>query len=155
MVARLSAYLLIREFPGRSNHEDPTQLPRIPLQLVLSEPFPQGPYPVPKHAKVDRIPNASLQARSLVSTHLRINQQRKGKVLFAPKIRCVFGFSVAHDNEFGAQVRYLPFHVAQLRDLLAAEQSAEVPYENRNNGFLRPITAKCDGAAFRIKNLYR
>ena len=110
---------------------------------------------MPKHAKVDRIRNASLQARSLVSTHLRINQQRKGQVLFAPKIRCVFGPSVAHDNQFGAQVRYLPFYVPQLRDLLAAEQSAEVPYENKNNGFLFPITPKCDGAAFGIKNLYR
>jgi len=110
---------------------------------------------MPKHAKVDRICNASLQACSAVGTHLRVNQERKGQVLFASKIRCVFRPSVAHDNQFGPQITYSPLHVAQLRNLLAAEQSPEVPYEYENNRFFLPITPKCNGAAFRIKNLYR
>jgi len=41
------------------------------------------------------------------------------------------------------------------RSLLAAEQSPEVPYENKNNRFFLPTTPKCDGAAFRIEDLYR
>lgn len=125
------------------------------MQFGLPKSFSQGPYPMPKHAKVDRICNTSLQACSAVGTHLRVNQERKGQVLFASKIRCVFRPSVAHDNQFGAQITYLPRHVAQLRNLLAAEQSAEVPYEYDNNRFFLPITPKCNGAAFRIKNLYR
>jgi hypothetical protein len=109
---------------------------------------------MPKHAKVDRICDASLQACSAVGTHLRINQEGKGQVLFASEIRCVFRPSVAHDNQLGPQITYLPLHVAQLRNLLTAEQSPEVPYEYKNNGFLFPTTPKCNGAAFRIKNLY-
>jgi hypothetical protein len=110
---------------------------------------------MPKHAKVDRICNASLQACSAVGTHLRVNQERKGQVLFASEIGCVFRSSVAHDYQFGAQITYFRLHVAQLRNLLAAEQSPEVPYEYKNNRFLLSITPKRNGAAFRIKNLYR
>ena len=125
------------------------------MQFGLPKFLSQGPYPMPKHAKVDRICKSSLQACSAVGTHLRVNQERKGQVLFASKIRYMFRLSVAHDNQFGAQITYLPLHVAQLRNLLAAEQSPEVPYEHGNNRFLLPTTPKCNGAAFRIKNLYR
>jgi len=125
------------------------------LQFGLPKSLSQGPHPMPKHAKVDRICNASLQASSAVGTHLWVNQERKGQVLFASEMRCVFRPSVAHDNQFGPQITYLPLDVAQLRNLLAAEQSPEVPYEYENNRFFFPIAPKCNGAAFRIKDLYR
>ena len=47
-------------------------------------------------------------------------------------------FTVADHNQFGAGFRYLLKFVAQLRDLLAAKQSAEVANKHQNRGLFLP-----------------
>ena len=47
-------------------------------------------------------------------------------------------FTVTDHNQFGTGVRYLLKFVAQLRDLLAAKQSAEVANKHQNRGLFLP-----------------
>jgi hypothetical protein len=153
VIARLPAYLFIRDLSVGSNQKDSTQLPGVALQLFLPEPFSQCPHSVPKHTKVDRIRYPSLKACGLISIHLRINQQGKGQVLFTPEIRCMFGPAVAHNNEFSTQVTYFLFYVTQLRDLLTAEQSTEVPYENKDKGIVLPETSQVYFITLHVQNV--
>ena len=153
VIARLPAHLFIKQFPVRGNHKHPAQLPGIPLKLPLPEPFSQGPHAVPNHPKVHRIRYTSLQACGSVRMHFRIDQQGKVQVLLVPKIRRVFGPSVADDHEVRTEFPYPCHHVAQLRNLLAAEQSPEVPDEDQNNGSILPESPEGNGVSRGIQHL--
>ena len=48
------------------------------------------------------------------------------------------GFAIANHNQLSSGVRYLMKFVAQLRDLLAAEESAKMPNEDQHSGLVLP-----------------
>jgi hypothetical protein len=61
------------------------------------------------------------------------------------------GRSVSYDDQFGTSSAYGVDPVAQLRDLLAAEQSAEVADEDQNDRALLPERAEPQSLAAPVR----
>ena len=64
----------------------------------------------------------------------------------------MLGAAVADDDQFGATAANLGKRVTQLRDLLAAEDSAKVADEGEDDRLLVPQVTQAHGLSVRIKH---
>ena len=91
------------------------------------------------------------QARCTIRRALIVDQKREGDASFSAELAGILGVA----QTYGRQVRSLVFEgflvVAQLRDMLAAEDSSVVPQENQNGGPTLPKRAEPDLAHISIR----
>jgi hypothetical protein len=91
-----------------------------------------------RQARRKHLDSTAPQARGAIGAQLRIHQERAVELeVFAEGGRKIFG-AVANDDELGSPLSNLVDLVAQLRDLLTTEQSAEVADEDENNRLFFP-----------------
>jgi hypothetical protein len=95
----------------------------------------------------------SAQASGLVGPHLRIDPQLEGDPFGFTKGPGVPRSTVADHDQPDPTLLDLGKRVAQLGDLLAAEQSAEMPDEHQQGRSLGPRMAEGDGASVIVLQL--
>ena len=93
-----------------------------------------------------------IKNHGLVGLQPRIGEQTERHPLFFVKALRLLRRSVADRDQLGAGLRDLACGVAQLRDLLLAEQSPEVTQEHENDGRLLPEIAEPDGLAVEVES---
>jgi hypothetical protein len=84
------------------------------------------------------------QIRDAIRLTLRVDQQRKCDFGFFAKAACVVEIAEADDGKRSAFVAKCVFVIAQLRDVLAAENSSIVAKENNNRGLSLPKRAEAN-----------
>ena len=104
------------------------------------------------HARSDRAHDTPFELRGGVRVPFGICQKRALDMLGIAKVRCMFGTSVANDDQLGAVTPYRWKDVPQLRDLLAAENSSEVADEGEDNRLLLPEIAEAYGGPSRVEH---
>ena len=123
-------YVLPFDAAGTIHQERATQLPRISCDTRLSEPAAPGVRSTPEHARIECSEPGAPQAGGTVDVQARIDVQRQPKLEFVTERGGLLGPAVPDGDDL-----YTPGHgflldVAQLRELLATEDSPEVPDEN-------------------------
>jgi len=82
----------------------------------------------------------------------RVYQERTFDALSIAEVHRVFRPAVADDYQFGPTLANRRKRVAQLRDLLSAEQSAEMPDERQHHRTALPEISQADGRAVGVEN---
>jgi hypothetical protein len=83
-----------------------------------------------------------------------VNQQWKGDAGFVAKHAGIVHIAQADRSQAGSQLLELAFVCAQLRDVLAAKDSAVVPQKDCNGATLLPKRTEPDFAATRLRQHY-
>jgi hypothetical protein len=87
------------------------------------------------------------QAGGLIGSPAGIDQQRKRDAGLVAKPQGIVHVAEPDRRQSGSRFPELLFVPAQLRDMLATEDSAVVPQEDHGRGVLLPQGAEADGAA--------
>jgi len=155
MVTCFPAYMSEQDSSLCINYKRTAKLPGIALYAYLSESFSKGPHCVSCGPQVYSVKDPALQTSGTVCCHGGVHEQRERDV---PVFLEGFGMlwpAIADNYKFSTKGADGVYHVAQLRDLLTAEQSPKVPYEDENNRPVLPEMAKHYRTAAWVKNLYR
>jgi hypothetical protein len=153
VVSGLAAHVSIRQLPVTSYHEHAPQLPGVSLDTALAETRAQCPRGIPRESGRQEFDATAPQPRSAIGAELRIHQERAIQRMILSKSCGKPGCSVSYDDELGSPSAYGIDPVAQLRDLLAAEQSAEVADEHQHDGAFFPVRAEPPGFAAPVRKL--
>jgi hypothetical protein len=154
MISGLPADVAVAEFPPRPNNEDPAELPRIALNTRLACARAKGPNRVEGELRRQGFQAPSSQACGPEGKKFGVDQNRTielkvlsesiGKIL-TPR---------THDHEFGFPTTNILNLVAQLRDLLPAEDSAEMANKGEYSGPHLPIGFQDARIALPIREFY-
>ena len=136
---------------ARAEHEAPAELKRVLAGPAL--PMTGRPRPLARCGIVpaEQVEERCLrQSRGAIRVSLLVDEQRETDFRFLAKPSSVAHVAEADRGEIRAFLDELAFMVAQLRDVLAAEQSAVVPKEDHDGGTARPQRAEANLSAFRV-----
>lgn len=100
----------------------------------------------------ERCQHASLESRESVGAQGGIRVERRVEPELVAECTRELGRSVAYDHQLGAGLPDLGENVAQLRDLLSAEQSPEVTHEGQHDGPVVPQGGQGDRAPFQVQD---
>ena len=142
MVAGLAAGVAVEQRAIRADHEDSAELPGIALHLGLAEAAAQRAHGVERQPRREELDAATAQARRTIGAQLGIHEQRTVQREVLTEGRREVSAAVSDDHELGAPGADVFDPVAQLRDLLAAEQSAEVADEDEDDRAVLPEIAE-------------
>ena len=132
------------------DHDNSALLQRIPGDECLPESLPHGGDGVHHDARGHQRPPTVPHLQRVVGVPLGIREQRTGEMMFVAERAGLCDCAVSNHDEFGAE---RPDSLAlrdETSDLLAAEQSAEVPDEYQDRGALRPELTEANVLAVRI-----
>jgi len=132
-------------------NEDTPQLQCVALDTDLTEAGATGPQCVAPSRRAQQARDIATQPRRRVGASLLIHQQGKREFLFIAECGGMRRTAVPDDHELGPARVNLRQDIAQLRDLLAAEDSAEVADESQNDGSLAPQGAEPHAATVGIE----
>jgi len=136
------------------NHKGTAKLPGITLYACLPEPLSEGPDSVPCGLQVYSIQDPAFQPSGTVCSHGGIDEQWERDVLVLSEGLGMLWPAIADNDKFSAKGTDCVYHVAQLRDLLTAEQSPKMAYKDENNRPFLPETTQGYRTALWVKNLY-
>lgn len=126
-------------FVTRGEDEATAQLQRILAQSVLPMTTRLGPISGGEIVAAQQVAQARrLQAGSAVSLALLVDQQGEGDPGFVTKCAGVVGIAQADGSHVGSGATNLRLEVAQLRDVLTAENSPVVAQKNQYRGRFPP-----------------
>ncbi len=138
MVSRLAARVAIHDVSPGSDHENAAELPGIALNTGLSRTRAERTKGIEWKSRREYLDPTAPQARGAIRAELGIHQDRTVELeVLAERCGKVLG-SVPDDDELGTPSANLVDPVAQLRDLLTTEQSAEVADEHQDDRPLLP-----------------
>ena len=142
MIASIGAYVPIAARAVWSEDEHTSQLPRITLHTALSKSLAQRSQGGERQPRGEDLDTAPPKSGRTIGAELRIDQDGAVEPLvLAERCREVRG-AVPDDDELGPSGVDVIQSVAQLRDLLTAEQSAEVSDEGEHDRAVRPERAQ-------------
>lgn len=132
-------------------HKAAAKLKRIFTQLVLLVACCLGAFARPQIISTQQMEKGSVaQLNGFIGFALFINQQRKLDAGFFPEELCVLHVSQADRGQAGAFFVEGLLKFAQLRDVLATEDSAIVAKKDQHDRALLPEGAKTQEVAFGI-----
>lgn len=123
---------------GLANHENTALLPRITFKTGLPVPGFCCAKGIAQARKFKSGCDASFESSEFVGLKLRVDVDREGEFFIFDEGLRLMGFSITHDNKLCPALGDLMKFVSQLRDLLAAEESAKVPDENEHRVLVLP-----------------
>ena len=127
-------YVLI----GLANHENTALLPRVAFKTSLPVSGFCCAKGIAQARKFKSRCDASFESSEFVGLKLRVDVDREGEFFIFDEGLRLMGFSITHDNKLCPALGDLMKFVSQLRDLLAAEESAKVPDENEHRVLVLP-----------------
>jgi hypothetical protein len=135
--------MLVQVNIAGSENKASSQLKRILAQLVLSMFGGSGPFPRHGIIAANKMQERALtQAHGAIRLPLGIDQKRESDSSLLAKNLGVVGVAEADGGEPGAFIPELLFVAAQLRDVLAAEDSSVVAQEDDHRGTVGPERAE-------------
>jgi hypothetical protein len=138
MVARDSAHVPVGELAPRPDHDDAAELPYVALNASLARAAAQRAQGVERQARGEGLHPASPQTGGPIRTKLGIDEQGRVEAVVLSEGLGEVHRPVSHHDQLGSVRSNLVHAFAQLRDLLAAEESAEVTDEDENHRSLLP-----------------
>jgi hypothetical protein len=135
-----------------AEHEAPAQLERIRPELVLAVAASLGSFPgrcVLTSKKVEQI--GSLETGGAIGGSFLVNQQRESNSGVLAKNACIIAVSQAHRCKICSALVKFRLMFAQLRDVLAAEDSSVMTKKDDDGGPLLPQRAQTDSVAIRVR----
>jgi len=154
VVARFLAALLVDGLPLRRYEEDASQLPGVTLDPGRPEAPANRPPDMAEGAARHCFRQPSAQASGLIGPHLRIDPQLEWDPFSVPNSLGVARLTGADHDQPDSTLLDVGKRVAQLGDLLAAEQSAEMPDEDEQGRHFGPRMAERDRASVIVQQLY-
>ena len=146
---------------GKSVHitwaEDETsaKLKRIAARTMLAVAGRAGTLPGGLVVSPQQMQNVGLaQAGGTVSQPLLVYEKRESDAGLLPKEPRVSAIAEAHGSHAGSPIFERLFVFAQLRDMLAAEESAVVPQENEDGRLPLPKRSEADFPAVDVRQGY-
>ena len=139
MISGLPADVAVAEFSPWLDDEDPAELPRIALDARLARTRTKGANRVEGELGRQGFQTSAPQTGGAVSTKFRVDQNRAIEVKILSECVREIGASRTHDHEFGPLATNILNLVAQLRDLLPAENSAKVANKGKDDRPHLPI----------------
>ena len=147
MITCFAAYVIQENPAFWINDKCTSQLPGISLDTGLPKSLSKGPEDVFGGPQIDGVLDPAFQPCGAVCLHGGVNQEWKRDVLLFLEGLSMLGPTVPHNDQFRSQGADVLHHIAQLRDLLAAEESAKVANEDKDNRLVLPEASKGHGAA--------
>ena len=135
---------------GRGHDKGPAQLPGIALYPGLAVAAAPGSHQVAECAPRKGPSRTAAEPGGPKGGHFRIDPERGRENQFVPHVPGLGRQTVADHHQLGAPLLDLRVNVTQLRDLLAAEQSAEVADEDEENRLLLPGAPQDDRISIRV-----
>jgi hypothetical protein len=145
VIPRLPAHVSIGQVPVAPDHEHASELPGVSLDRALARSSAERPKRVPRQAWRESLDATAPEASRAIGPQLGVHEQRAVELVVLPEGGGEVRGSVSHDDEFRAAAANPVDPVAQLRDLLTAEQSAEVSDEDEDDRLVFPQGAQADG----------
>ena len=140
MIPRLPAAVLVEKVPAWPHHKDPAELPGITLDRILPIAGLQGASRVGENSRGEDLGPTTPETGRTVGDQVGVDENRARHIqIFAEGLRKL-GRAVPDNHQRGSAGFDLFDSVAQLRDLLSAKQSAEVPHKEENGGSGLPET---------------
>jgi hypothetical protein len=145
VVPGFAAYMLEGGLAVGRDDKGAAKLPGVTLDFGLPETAAHCPPDMAGAAYREGLGHASAQTSSSIGLHLWINPEVKGNCLVFSESLGLPWLAIPDYDESHAPATDLLVRIAQLRDLLAAEQSPKVANEDEKRRLIRPGTAKADG----------
>ena len=149
---RLTAVGVV-ERVSRTDDDDAAELPRVPLDLPLPEPTTEGPKAVREDGGAEESHDSASELSRPVGVKAGVDKQGKRNFELLPELTRLLGRSVPDNVESCTQSLDLLPYAAQLRDLLAAEDSTEVTNEDEYGRPLGPELPQESRLAIEVLNL--
>jgi hypothetical protein len=138
---------------ARTDDNNAAELPRISLDSPLSKATAVGIEALREDGKREVSREAPSELACPVGVEARVDEQREGEVKFLLKHPGLGGCTVSDDEELCPPTPDLNTYAAQLRDLLAAEDSAEVANKDENRRPLIPELPQSPRLSIEVLNL--
>ena len=140
VIPRLAAAIVVEKVPAWPHHKDPAELPGITLDRILPIAGLQGASRVGENSRGQDFGPTTPKTSRTVAEQVGVDENRARHIqIFAKGLRKL-GRPVPDNYQRGSAGFDLFDSVAQLRDLLSAKQSAEVPHKEENGGSGLPET---------------
>ena len=137
VTGRLAAIGVV-ELVARADDKDTAELPDVALDSPLPESATVGLEAFRDDGEAEASHAAPSELSRPVGVEARIYVQWETKVEFLSEVACLRRRAVSDHVELGSPAADLLPCAAQLRDLLAAEDSAEVTNEDQDSGAVDP-----------------
>lgn len=135
-----------------SEHEAAAKLERVFAQTVLARADQLGAFARLHVVAAKKVQQVGLfQAEFAISHALIVNEQRKGDVVFLAEEAGVIDVAQADGGHAGSALLELVKMLAQLRDVLAAEDSTIVPEKDDHRGRVSPQGTEMNGFAINVR----
>jgi hypothetical protein len=144
VIARFAAAMLVEQHSSRPDHEDATELPGVALDPLLSVSLPESADRIERQPWGQDLDPPASQPSGPIRAQLGIDEQGTVDAHFIAEPLGEETCTVADDHELGSKTPDLRKLVAQLRDLLAAEDSTEVSDEDQHHRPLFPERLEAD-----------
>jgi hypothetical protein len=145
--------MAIDELSSRPDHEHPSELPGVSLDAGLARAGSQGTQGVARKPGGEHLDPPTAQACGPIGAKLRIHQDGPIESIILTEGLSEARGTVADDHELGSAGADLVYAVAQLRDLLTAEHSAEVSDEDEDDRAVLPERSETDALSVDIFEL--
>jgi hypothetical protein len=134
VISRKGAALARSEAAAPVEDEQAPELPGVALGLLLPGATAPGPEGRQKEPGIQGAIPAPVKTSSLIGSQTRVDEQREGQSHFVADGRRLPARAAADDHEPCAEPGHAIMDAAQLRELLTAEDSAEVADEEQHRG---------------------
>ena len=135
----------------RSEHKAASELKRVFPQAMLAMSSGLGAFAVGRIVLAQNVKQGSFAERNrAVGLAFIIDQQRKGDLRVLAEVLGIRDVAEPYRHQTGAFLTKILFMFAQLRDVLAAENSAVVAKKNNHCRGLRPKRPKAGGMAIDV-----
>jgi hypothetical protein len=139
----------------RTENEASPKLKRVLAQFVLPMSGCTGSFPCQRIITAENMKErAAPEAHRTICLPLAVNQKRECDPSLLAKDSGVVCVAQANGGQPGAFIAECWFVVAQLRDVLAAEDSSVVPKEGNHCRVVGPKRAESDRPSFRVRQDY-
>jgi hypothetical protein len=153
VVAGLAAAVAVGEAGAGVDDEHAAELEGVALDAGLAEAARERAERVQRRARREQLEVPAAKPRGPIGAELRIDENGHVEREVVPERAGEVRRAASHDRELGAARADLGERIAQLRDLLAAEQSAEVAQEREHDRALRPERADPHALASPVREL--
>jgi hypothetical protein len=137
---------------ARAEDEAAAELERIFAQAVLAHADGFGPFAGARVVRPQQVKQVGfLETEFAISDALVVNQKREIDVVFLAKKTSVIEVAQADGGKSGAALKELLKVLAQLRDVLAAENSTIVPQKDDHRRRISPQGAECYWLAVHVR----